>query len=748
MTVNKAELRPRLVISFFIATVAVFSLGHHLLRFWELSVTKQLLLLATALPLITFLVFFLLNRIWNDLRSIDRVRWLLILVPTLALAAFTTWAVFRAPVIWHDLEIIPVPNPASTQVQILEIKSSNGAVIKLSTIEDIRGWVMKDGMLVSEGSSVEPLKLSFRGPIDKPAILTFVTDAQSSHVRVVLDGRRSEFDLANPTGGQRALRVDASFRFGIPGIVIIWLIIVIDILSLTVGFVFLWLIQEIPQAWVFSLQSQNGDLSWSHRNLLFVLLGISFLFHLVNYLSVPLILGADSPTYLQGPVHWLEYHNLEGVSPFRGPVTTAFFLPPLLLFGRNPWGTKLFLHLFALLVVPLSYRLGWQLSKKRWFAFLAGIITVLTPDLYFYSNFVMSEIPNVFLVMLFCTVLLSAIEKLSPQWIVAAMLAGSLTVLLRSENIILLYIGIASLLMVAWLKWQSKESSSSSAVFNASDFYRRLGWIFISVLLAVLPTLGWSAHNARYHGFFGLSNYAGEVLYTGWVYEAEASHIPFADDSSPAIQAIAEAYGDFTGDTPGSQVPTGWKIYPFLLQNGHTGEQALGILREAAIDSIKHDYRVTLNVLLIKIEDSFKPTTAAARTIQLPGERSGESQSNPEYFDEEEFAIPFLILLQRRMYQILNWFYLYIYPAWAWICVAATILCFYRKPFVLWGPISLITMTRVFLPNLIGLSHWRPVVSGLVLMEICALTMVYSILLFFLKPAKAPELEEQVAHPS
>jgi hypothetical protein len=304
-----------------------------------------------------------------------------------------------------------------------------------------------------------------------------------------------------------------------------------------------------------------------------------------------------------------------------------------------------------------------------------------------------------------------------------------------------LYIGIASLLVAAWLRWRSKAFSSSRAAFTAGDFSRRLGWIFASVLLAVLPILGWSAHNARVHGFFGLSNYAGEVLYTGWVYEAEASHVPFADHSSSAIHLIEEAYGDFTGELPGSQVPTGWKIYPFLLQNGHTGEQALEILRQAAMDSIKKDFRTTMQVLLIKIEDSFKPTTTADETIPLPGEPSVTSALKQEYFNEEQLAIPALILLERRVYQIIDWFYLYVYPAWAWFCVAAAILCFYRKPFVLWGPVALITMTRVFLANLFGLSHWRPVVSGLVLMEICALALVHSILLFFLKRPQDSEAQ-------
>jgi len=103
-------------------------------------------------------------------------------------------------------------------------------------------------------------------------------------------------------------------------------------------------------------------------------------------------------------------------------------------FGRNPWGLKILLHLLALACVPVSYRLGWQLGRRFWFAFIAGLITALIPDLYFYSGFVLSEVPHFFFGLLFCTLLLSALETMTAGWLIAALLVGSFSVLVRSES--------------------------------------------------------------------------------------------------------------------------------------------------------------------------------------------------------------------------------------------------------------------------------------------------------------------------
>lgn len=391
---------------------------------------------------------------------------------------------------------------------------------------------------------------------------------------------------------------------------------------------------------------------------------------------------------------------------------------------------KLLLHLLAFLCVPLSYILGWQLVRKYWFAFLAGLLTALTPDLFFYSNYVMSEMPNIVFMLLYCVLLLSAIETLSPKWIIAAMLVGSFTVLIRTENLISLFMGIAFLLLKVAQMWISERRTASPQKATQS-LWIHVGRIGLGALLASLPILAWSNHNYHSHGFWGLSNYAGEVFYTGWVYEGEASRIPITDQSSPAVQIINEAYWKDPRSAQLRKVPTGWQIHPFLVEYGYTEDEAFSILRRAALDSITNDYRLTLEVIAVKVRDSFRPETAATLTFPMPGEMTVQNEVKARFFDEEEFAIAPLIQLQRSVYEFLEWYFASLYSYWAWICVGGMLLCLYRKPVIPWLPIVLIALFRVGLPNFFGFSHWRFVVSGLPLMQILALAGLESVMIFF-----------------
>jgi hypothetical protein len=386
----------------------------------------------------------------------------------------------------------------------------------------------------------------------------------------------------------------------------------------------------------------------------------------------------------------------------------------------------LLLHLLAYASVALTYHLGWQLTKKYWFAFLAGLLTALTPDIFLFSNFVMSEIPNMFCVLLFCVVLLRAFETISFRSILATMMIGSLAVLIRTENLVLLVLAVLFLSIRAVQKWSAQRQTTPAKMVSRemAGFLRNIG---VASILAILPVLAWSAHNYQQHGFFGLSNYAPEVFYTGWVYEGEASHIPITDHSSPAVKIINDVYWNDPDLVDRERVPTGWMIYTELTEYGYTSQQAFSILRQAALDSIANDYRITWQVIAVKIRDSFRPEPNAMLTLPLPGENTQIDGIKSLYFEEEKFVIPSLVLLQREIYEWLLSYYYVIYPTWAWFCVAAMLLCLYRKPVIPWLPIVLISLFRVGLPNVIGLSLWRFVVPGLPLMQILALAALYSI---------------------
>ncbi len=707
------------ITAFIISLILVLSLSHHWFKFWELPLGRQLLTLALGIPALTFIIDLLLSFIWGDISKISWKRWLIFLVPAFLISTFLTWCVYKVPVVWHDLEIVPVGTFAPSQIQLLEIKDSGGAVVRFSRLKDLNGWTLRDDVLTNDSSTPGSIQYSFLGPINQPVTFTFLTSPLPGTVEIVVDGRSSEFDLSRPTGGLTTFQMNAQYRFGIHGAFLFWFILLMDVLTFVLLFSFLWTIQETEQTSQTLVKQNEEDSFLSHRKALLILLAISFVLHAFNYFSSSLILADDSPSHIQGAAYWMERHNLDRVDPSRGPGMTFLFIPVLVLFGRNPWGMKLLLHLLAIALVPLTYRLAWQLEGKRRFAFLAGLIVALTPDLFFYSNFVMSEIPNLAFVLLFSIFLLSALETLSLRWILTALLTGSFAVLVRSENLLILFIGGLFLLIKIIVKWLSDSSKKKEALIHILH----LG---LGTLLAILPVLAWMAHNERLHGFFGLSNYGGEVFYTGWVYQAEASHISFADSDSSAVQIIKDAYVPTAGSKP---VPTGWDIYPFLIEKGYSEEQAFDILQQAALDSIKKDYRVTFDVFKVKMKAGFVPSMGLTETLRLPGEGSTINPIKAQYFDDEKPGFPSLILLQRKIYELTEVFY-GPYQYWVWFCLLAIFLCFYRKPFILWMPIVLIGLTRVFFPILIGLSHWRPVISGIIIMEICALVLLQSLFAF------------------
>jgi len=482
-------------------------------------------------------------------------------------------------------------------------------------------------------------------------------------------------------------------------------------------FLFIFFLQEIEQ----SRSSLHGTASPHrsvHRRNITILLIFSGVLHLLNALAVPLLIDADSPSYLEGAFHWLEFGNLDGVSMIRGPGSTFLFTPVIMLFNRNPWGIKILLHLLAFACVPLGYRLGWQLGRNQWVAFISGFVTALTPDLFFYSNFVMSDLPNLFLMLAFCTLLISALESFEAVWVMGAMLTASFAALFRSENVILIFIGAGVLFTFYLWKWRTTGFAKLCCDLRILAF---------ALMISLLPLLGWSAHNLRVHDYFGLSNYTGEVIYDGWVYFGDASRLNFSNQNSEAVQTIQmviRQYPIIITDESGT--PDANEIYLSLIKAGYTPEQAIGLLKKAAIDSINKDWALSFKLLLIKIHASLRPETTAMLSLPLP------SESFPSYkrgfFDDEKLSIPALILAQRKTYEYIQEWNDSIYRTWVYVSLFAMFFSLYRSPSRIWLTLILITITRIFLPAVIGLSHWRYTLAGWVPLQIIAISCIAMII--------------------
>jgi hypothetical protein len=344
--------------------------------------------------------------------------------------------------------------------------------------------------------------------------------------------------------------------------------------------------------------------------------------------------------------------------------------------------------------------------------------------MYLYSNLVMSEVPNIFLGLAFFVLIIPALESFAWPWLIASMLMGAFNVLARPENLLML--AAAMLFVITKGIWEITKQEASSLPLKAGSILFRLG---VTILVGILPLLWWSAHNYRVHGFFGLSDYAGEVLYDGWIYFGESSHISITDPNSGSAQIISSIYEPQPGSVDGRDVPTGWDIYPALLKAGYTSQEAFSILGQTAIDSILRDPSLSLELLFIKLREGFVPETTATFTFELPGEVSTPSELKSLYFDEENMRIPGLIRLQRISYGVMSFWYERLYQVWIWVCLAGLVLVLYRKPFFLWFPLAAFTAIRIFFPTVLGISHWRYILSGILPVQIYALAGLYSIIL-------------------
>jgi 4-amino-4-deoxy-L-arabinose transferase-like glycosyltransferase len=703
------------------STAVVLSLAHHQLNFWGLAWYQQALCVLVGFPIVIVPIYHFLKLTWARGATLSTKRWLIFLLPAVIASGILAWRITLSPFIWHQLEIFPDFQPDISEVRIIEIKLPQGSRIPFADIDRLGGWRIADDTLVADGSNPEPLTYSFRGPIDKPVRITFISLPESPAVSISLDGLISAVVPEGDPGSLKVVNLPVRYRFGVPSGIAMSVIIGIDLLAFLFLFTVLFLAQEIAQSYQPPHRNKQHIPSL-HLTSILILIGLGFSLHSLNLLAVPLVVVGDSTSFLDGALHWVKNLNLDGVSSSRGPGVSMLIIPVMAIFGRNPWGLKIYLHLLAMACIPLCYLLGWQLSGKRWFAFLSGSIAVLTPDLYLYSNLVMSEIPNIFFGLAYLVVLVLALETFQWTWLISSMVIGAFTALVRPENIVMFAVGILFLIVKGFLVIRNQQYKSKPI--------NLLSMLGLSIFIGILPLFWWSAHNQRVYGFFGLSDYAGEVLYDGWIYFGESSHIPITDQDSSAARIISSNYVHHPRSADDTDAPTGWDVFPALVNAGYSQQQAFAILRQTAIDSILRNPTLALELLFIKIREGFVPETTATFTIDLPGESSPPDPWKSAYFDEEILIIPFLKSLQQADYVLMDYWYIHGYQLWIWICLTALGLCLYRRPFFLWAPLVVLTAIRILFPTIMGLSHWRYVLSGILPLQLFALAGFHSLAIF------------------
>lgn len=665
---------------------------NHVFNFWERPALIMAFLFLGGTVLFTVISRFILSR--RQIKKIPKKRFFFFILISILIGSFAAWNFHNSPKSYQKLTITPSLQ-SGQRVGLFEVKG-NSVVVPVHSAAQESGWQEEQGIYYATPKA-RSLTLVFERPAGSSVTILFLTSPDSGEVNIEFNHATSHIDLNDSSTGQMGYQFVSSYR-GFPNWIIQTLIYLADIVMVGLLVFLLLILQEAGELASRHMGTAPNRFFW--RDIGFLLV-VGAGLHILNALAVPLILGGDSWTYIKGAVHLVENGNFDGVSTSVGPGSTIFFAPALWLFGTNPWGLKVLLHLIALASIPLGYWLGWQLSKNRFVAFVSGLAIAISPDIFFYANFPMSDMLNIFLVLLFCGLFLWTLEGVTFYRMLVFLLSGSLAALMRSENILLIVIGailLAVFIFWDWLKGYSLETKR--AAFN----------LIIALLVASLPVLWWFNHNLKNHGFFGMSNYMGVVLYDGWVYFGDASNLSFSDPDSLAIQKIQGAIGEYPAEiTDKKGVPTGWEIYPSLLKAGNSASQSMDLLKTAALDSIRNNPELTIRLLNLKINTGLEPVLTHDVTYSLPGELT---RPPSVYFDQDNLSIPALIRLQRSANKNIYMWYPHIHPVWTMFCVLALVLSSIRRPLVVWAGLAAIVATRIFIPLSMSVPFWRYTLSG------------------------------------
>jgi hypothetical protein len=702
--------RARWLMSMLPGAVIFLSIAHHVIDFWEQHPALMITLMIVFLPIFAVGFFLISKKIASALSQTRGRRVFLYGLAALLIGSVITWRLYHVPSNDQTLTITPVLAEGQT-LALAELKA-NGEVIALEQAALESGWEEAEGVLYAD-ESARPLTISFQCPVNSPVSVLLATSPQSGTADITFEGEHLRADLSSPTEGVDEILFSSTY-YGLHGGVFLLLLVLIDLLAFGALLVIALILQDLGQASTLHRSATENRFP-SHRAGLALLMGLGVLLHILNALSISLTLGPDSPGYLQGAVHLARFGNLEGVSAFRGPGTTFLFGPVLWLFGRSPWGMKILLHLISLACIPVSYQIGWQLSRNRQVAFCCGLIAILSPDLYFYANYVMSDLPNLFFVLLFCWCLIVGLETAKWQWIMGTMLSASFATLIRSENALLIAIGFVALL-VSFLARGRGGTLGKQAVLSLGA----------ASLLAILPIVWWLNYNQRLHGYQSSTDYLGHVIYDGWVHFGNASGFSFTDPNSGAVKTIEQTIMNYPiiVEEP-SGVPTGGEIYPSLIEAGYTPEQAFELLKEATLDSIRSNKRLAFEILVLKLETGLEPKPLLDITLALPNEPVRTDEVKPEFFDIESLSIPRLIRLQRWSDLTVNWVYMHLYAIWVIFCLLALSLSLFHKPMLTWAALILIIATRILIPLTLGLPGWRFILSAWIPLQISAIIWIF-----------------------
>ncbi len=414
------------------------------------------------------------------------------------------------------------------------------------------------------------------------------------------------------------------------------------------------------------------------------------------------------------------------------------------VFGyESAWPLKIFLHVLGWGAALLAYGISWELSRKRWFALVCGLLAAVSPEFIYFTNILLTEAPAGFFCMLAIYLMLRFLRRGQVVLIYAAIAAATAAVLIRAEYLLLLFLVLFILAVSLWLNPETIDSTR-----KAGSRSRLLIHLCIAGMLAFTPILAWSYRNYVNYNFFGLSSYTGDVIYDGIVVAGTNMGYPIVDEDSEAIQLIRAARMNEKQKTleRGEVWPDEWEeshrntyLDGVMLQRSFDYDwmkQVSPVFKQAAVDSIKKHPAQTIRLIIYKIKKAFSTADLTygwfVHTGPLPGELSNYStwhemyakiyNAKPglgNYLDLSYAPAIMSIKIQRIINELYvphsksPWF-----AGWRFTALAGLLICPFGRRFFSWSAFSILSFTILILPLILSYPLGRFLVPGGLLMFI------------------------------
>lgn len=311
-----------------------------------------------------------------------------------------------------------------------------------------------------------------------------------------------------------------------------------------------WTSLQRPFRWLDGvLCFRVGSHDLSIDRLFMLCLGLSILVRLLVVIATPILLASDSETYVSGVVGLLNGNGFAGVPPKRTPGFPLILFMLVKLFGYPldcPY--QVAGHCIGLLDSVLVYLIGRRLTRSRWLAASAFLLSGLSLNRVVQANWVLTEHFFSFFLALGLFLLICFVDGGGVWSWLGSMWCFMLATMVRPQGLLYLYVAVF-LALVAYIPlavqavMRRQAASTPNCTGNRRLPYVRAVVLPIGIVVGFAPVVWWCSLQYARVGVFSLSSYEGMVWFQGVVSTSQV-----IDYESPNVPFAREAFSRYKGD--------------------------------------------------------------------------------------------------------------------------------------------------------------------------------------------------------